>query len=101
VKLNEVQREKWVRCFGAMLPIICVLVYVAWPNPGKLVIISGVFQSLLLVPLGFAVLWMRYRDGDSRLNSGKGWDVMLWVSFVSFVGIGLYLAVTKLGKVFG
>jgi hypothetical protein len=101
VKLNEAQREKWVRYFGAILPIICVLVYVVWPNPGKLVIISGVFQSLLLVPLGFAVLWMRYRDGDPRLGSGKCWDVMLWVSFVSFVGIGLYLAVTKLGKVFG
>ena len=101
VKLDEAQREKWVRWFGAILPVICVLVYVVWPNPGKLVIISGVFQSLLLVPLGFAVLWMRYREGDPRLNSGKGWDAMLWVSFLSFVGIGLYLAITKLGKVFG
>jgi hypothetical protein len=51
------------------------------------------------VPLGFAVLWLRYREGESRLQSGRGWDVMLWVSFISFVTIGIYLAVTKLGKI--
>lgn len=97
--LDETQRERWVRGLGAMLPMICVCVYVVWPNPGKLVLISGIFQSLLLVPLGFAVLWLRYREGESRLQSGRGWDVMLWVSFISFVTIGIYLAVTKLGKI--
>ncbi len=99
--LNEERRKRWVRMFGAALPMICVMVYVIWPNPGKLVVISGMFQSLLLVPLGFAVLWLRYREGERRLSSGRAWDVMLWISFVSFVGIGLYLAVTKLGKIFG
>ena len=106
VKLDDAQREKWVRGFGAALPLICVLVYVVWPNPGKLVVISGMFQSLLLVPLGFAVLWLRYLcfgvwEGEARLQSGRTWDVMLWISFISFVGIGLYLAITKLGKIFG
>ena len=70
VKLDDAQREKWVRGFGAALPLICVLVYVVWPNPGKLVVISGMFQSLLLVPLGFAVLWLRYREG--RLDCNRG-----------------------------
>ena len=101
VKLDDARREQWVRGFGAALPLICVLVYVVWPNPGKLVVISGMFQSLLLVPLGFAVLWLRYREGEACLQSGLAWDVMLWISFISFVGIGLYLAITKLGKIFG
>ena len=51
--------------------------------------------------LAFAALWLRYRETDARLLSGRFWDVMLWVSFLSFVGIGLYLAITKLGKLFG
>ena len=100
-QFDEARRRKWVRGFGAVLPLICVLVYVVWPNPGKLVVISGMFQSLLLVPLGFAVLWLRYSEGEKRLQSGLAWDVMLWVSFISFVGISLYLTITKLGKIFG
>ena len=58
------------------------------------------FQSLLLVPLGFAVLWLRYREGRLDCNRARvGCDV---VDFVyQFVGIGLYLAITKLGKIFG
>ena len=48
----------------------------------------------------FAVLWLRYRETDTRLLSGRFWDIMLWASFMSFVGIGLYLAITKLGKLF-
>ena len=47
------------------------------------------------------MLWLRYREGEARLQSGRAWDVMLWISFISFVGIGLYLAITKLGKIFG
>ena len=57
-------------CFG-----VCGLA-----KPGKLVVISGMFQSLLLVPLGFAVLWLRYREGEARLQSGRvGCDVVDFV----------------------
>ena len=101
VELDDARRACWVRRLGYVLPGLCVLVYLVWPNPGKLVIYSGLFQSLLLPALGFAVLWLRYREKDSALLSGRVWDVMLWLSFLSFVGIGLYLAITKLGKIFG
>ena len=100
VKHDEARRRKWIRVFGAILPMLCVLVYIVWPNPGQLVLMSGVFQSMLLPMLAFAVLWLRYRETDTRLLSGRFWDIMLWASFMSFVGIGLYLTITKLGKLF-
>ena len=100
VKHDEARRRKWIRTFGAILPMLCVMVYIVWPNPAQLVLTSGVFQSMLLPMLAFAALWLRYRETDARLLSGRLWDVMLWVSFMSFVGIGLYLAITKVGKLF-
>jgi len=98
LELNDVRRDKSVRLLGGLLPLLCVLVYVVWPNPVRLIIFSGMMQSMLLPMLGFGVLWFRYRCLDSRLAPGRVWDVFLWLSFISFVAIGIYLAWNRLDK---
>jgi uncharacterized membrane protein len=101
LKLDDARRKKGVRLLGGVLPLLCVLVYVLWPNPARLVVFSGMMQSLLLPMLGFGILWFRYRRLDSRLAPGRVWDFFLWLSFLSFVVIGLYLAWSRLGKLLG
>ena len=101
LKLDDKRRQQGIRLVGGLLPILCVLVYVAWPNPAKLVVFSGMMQSLLLPMLGFGIVWFRYRRTDPRLAPGHGWDVFLLLSLASFVTIGVYLAWTRLGTLLG
>ena len=61
-----------------------------WDVPKPVVGAVGVCSVVVALP-----------GREACLQSGRAWDVMLWISFISFVGIGLYLAVTKLGKIFG
>jgi len=101
LKLDDARRQKGVKLMGGLLPILCVLVYVVWPKPTILVLFSGMMQSLLLPMLGFAILWFRFKKTDPRLAPGRVWDVMLCLSFASFVAIGIYIAWTKLGQLLG
>jgi Mn2+/Fe2+ NRAMP family transporter len=101
LEMDEARRQKGVRLLGGLLPMVCVLVYIVWPNPARLVVFSGMMQSLLLPMLGVGILWFRYRRIDPRLAPGRLWDVFLWISFSSFVVIGVYLAWTRLGKLLG
>lgn len=96
-RLPEPRRKPLVRMFSAVLPILCVVVFVFYQQPAVLVIFSGVVQSLLLFPLGVAALSFRYQGIDSRLRPGRTWDVLLWISVLCFAAIGLYLAWSKLG----
>lgn len=93
--LTEERRQRWVSRMGAALPLICVLVYVVWPSPAKLILFSGMMQSLLLPMLAFGALWFRRRQPNPELRPGRAWDFGLGFSFLAFVAIGLYLAVTK------
>jgi len=95
-KLDDSRRVPLVRFFSALLPLMCVVVFVFYQQPVVLVLISGVIQSLLLLPLGIAALYFRYFKTDPRLRPGPFWDVLLWLSVICFAVIGLYLAMTKI-----
>jgi len=88
-------RRTWVRRFSVLFPLISISIYLIYPRPLLLVLISGLMQALLLPLLGIAALYFRYAKSDPRLRSGKAWDVMLWLSFAAFSVIGIYLMSTK------
>lgn len=90
-RLSEGGRLMWVRIFGGLFPVLCVLIYVAVPRPVALVLLSGVMQALLLPMLGIAALFYRYRRCDAELRPSRVWDVCLWLSFVGFLVVGAYL----------
>jgi len=95
-ELPDERRQRWVSRMGAALPLICVLVYIVWPNPAKLILFSGMMQSLLLPMLAFGAIYFRGQQPNLSLRPGRAWDLGLGFSFLSFVVIGLYLAFTKL-----
>ena len=97
---SEAQRSRAIRIFSVIFPLACVLVYLCYPNPARMVLWAGMMQALLLPMLGYAALYFRYRCCDPRLRPSKVWDLGLWISFACFVVIGVWVAYTKLTALF-
>jgi amino acid transporter len=89
-----------VKLFSVILPALCPLVYILYPNPLQLVLIAGVMQALLLPMLGYAALYYRYQRCDPRLKPGPIWDFWLWLSFVGFIVVGVHIAWDKVQGLF-
>ena len=94
--LDDAQRRRWVRFFSGLFPMLCVAIFVVYPNPVTLILLSGVMQALLLPMLGFAALYYRHKRCDPRLAPGKWWDLLLGISFLAFTVVGVYLTYAKL-----
>ena len=68
-------------------PLICLTVYVVFPKPTTLVLLSGAMQAIMLPMLAIAAIYFRYRRCDRRVMPGKLWDAFLWISVA-----GLFVA---------
>jgi len=95
-KLSEKQNKLGLKCFGVVLPLICVTCYVFFPKPVVLVLVSGTMQAIMLPLIGFAVLYFRYNKCDKRLIPSKIWDACLWISFIGFFITGAYQLYSKI-----
>ncbi|MEM6978605.1 MAG: Nramp family divalent metal transporter [Planctomycetota bacterium] len=87
---DEMTRRKWVRRLSGLFPILGFLIYVAFPNPAQLVLISGVAQGIMLPMLGGAALFFRYRRCLDELRPGHIWDAMLWLSALAMLVTGAW-----------
>jgi Mn2+/Fe2+ NRAMP family transporter len=89
-------KNRLIKGLGVVLPIICVTCYAFFKKPVLLILISGSMQALMLPIVGFAVLYFRYKKSDKRIGYSKIWDFMLWLSFISFLVLGVYQLQSKI-----
>ena len=88
--------QRWVRILSGVFPLLCFSMYVIYPDPVHLVLISGVMQGVMLPMLAGAALFFRYRKGVEGLMPGKTWDVFLWLSAVAMLITGIWTIYSKL-----
>jgi Mn2+/Fe2+ NRAMP family transporter len=96
IKDDEATRQKWIRILSGIFPILCVIIYLAFPSPAQLVLLSGVAQGVMLPMLAGAALFFRYRRCVPELAPGKLWDAMLWLSAAAMLVTGLWTVFDKL-----
>ena len=70
--------------------------YLFFPKPAQLVLISGLMQAIMLPMLAIAGLYFRYYRNDQRLTPGKTWDAFLWVSAAGMSVAGIWALISKL-----
>lgn len=92
---EETSRKASVRFFSVVFPLLCFVIYVLFPKPVVLILLSGLMQALLLPMLGVAALYFRYRTIDPELKPGRLWDAMLILSVLAFLIIGAFIGWTK------
>ncbi len=73
-------RQRVVKVISTLLPLVCVVAFVAFPEPVHLIKIAGMTQAIMLPMLGFAALYFRFRETDVRLRPGLAWDAALMIS---------------------
>ncbi len=81
-------RGRWVRRLCGLFPFVSLAIYLYVKNPVTLVLISGMAQSIMLPMLGGTSLYFRYRRCDKRIQPGKFWDFLLWLSVLGLLVAG-------------
>jgi Mn2+/Fe2+ NRAMP family transporter len=69
---------------------VALVLYVCVQAPTTMILACGIAQSIMLPLLGAAALYFRYKRSDVRLQPGRAWDVMLWLSFAGFLIVGTW-----------
>lgn len=87
------QRVKWL---SFLFPLLCLVIYIAFPKPTQLVLFSGLMQALMLPMLAAAALYFRYQRCDPRLQPKGVWDFFLWLSAVGMLIAGAWAAQSKI-----
>ncbi len=85
-----------VKLLSGIFPFVCLVFYIAIPQPALLVLISGVIQAVMLPMLAGAGLFFRYRRIDQRVAPGVAWDICLWISAAGMLVAGVWAFWTKL-----
>jgi Mn2+/Fe2+ NRAMP family transporter len=91
-QIETATSQRTLSFFNALFPIICFALYVLYPKPQMLILISGAMQMLMLPMLAFTAIYFRYTQIHKQLAPGKFWDICLWLSavvmlFTAFAGI--------------
>jgi manganese transport protein len=90
-----------IRLCSIGLPVYATVLYLAWPQPVTLIIISGIGQAILLPFLGGAALYLRYRRLRPELRPGRLFTLMLWLSAACFTAVGLWQLLDEIRKRIG
>src|SRR5262249_1397984 len=87
---NPRARERTVRFFCVIYPLLALAIYLLFHRPLTLITIGGGAQMLMLPLIAGASLYLRYRDMDRRVAAGLFTGVMNWVAFLSIAAVALY-----------
>ncbi|TWT69175.1 Nramp family divalent metal transporter [Crateriforma conspicua] len=98
---SEENRAVWIRWLSGVFPLVALLIYVAFPSPTQLVLLSGIAQGIMLPMLAGAALWFRYRRSIPALQPSRVWDALLWTSGIAMLVTGSWTVVAALQTYFG
>ena len=86
---NLKQRNKVIAVLAWTLPFIWASIYLFINLPVVMILSGGIVGSIMLFIIVFAVINFRYRNFQSSSPSIV-YDLALWISIVSIVGVGVY-----------
>ncbi len=91
------QRRRAIAFFSWVFPALWSVLYLTFEAPAFMVIIGGVITTVILLLVVYAAIDFRYRRGNSRLKTGRGFEVAFWVSVVAIGGVAVRGVIGVLG----
>jgi Mn2+/Fe2+ NRAMP family transporter len=99
-KRSERAYETRVKILSGSFPLVCFVIFVCFPQPVVLVLLSGLMQALMLPMLAFAAIFFRYRMVDRRIRPGIVWDAFLILSALAMLLLATWGMWEKLSPLF-
>ena len=96
--LRAPAHQRRVKILSGFFPLLCVAMYIYFPNPAQLVLLSGLMQAIMLPMLACAGLYFRYYLCDERLRPNMLWDLFLWISATGMAVAGIASLISKLAS---
>lgn len=98
---DPVARQRWIRRFIVVLPIVWGIAYLVVSSPVVMVQIGGVATGIFLLAVVVAVWYLRSKDVDPRLYGGRVFNAVLIISSIAIGLLGVYTALTIFGVSIG
>ncbi len=86
---NFPQRKKVIAILAWILPFTWAFAYLFINLPVVMILFGGIVGSVLLFIIVFAAIHFRY-GGTQVFKPGVLYDIALWISIASIVGVGIY-----------
>jgi len=87
---NEPQRERAIRFFCALYPLLALGLYYAFREPQGLIKAGGIAQAVMLPLIAGATIFLRVRDNDPRVGPSKISDLFTWLAFIGITAVASY-----------
>src|SRR5690606_31971362 len=86
---DTAQRNKVIAILAWTIPFMWAIVYLFIDMLVIMILFGGIVGSVLLFIIVFAVIHFRYKRVQV-FPPGLLYDVVLWISIVSIIGVGVY-----------
>jgi hypothetical protein len=83
-------RERTVRVFCVLYPVLALGLYFAFREPKRLVSVGGIAQALMLPMIAGAALYLKQRDADRRVGPTFLSDILTWIAFFAISAVAIY-----------
>ncbi|WP_165067343.1 Nramp family divalent metal transporter [Paludisphaera rhizosphaerae] len=87
---GEVGRERAIKVFCVVYPLLALVLYYAVREPQGLVKAGGMAQGLMLPLIAGATIYLRRRDDDPRVGPSRLSDVFTWIAFIAISAVAGY-----------
>ncbi|MFO0908409.1 MAG: divalent metal cation transporter [Isosphaeraceae bacterium] len=87
---GPVARERIVRFFCVVYPVLALGIYFALREPQTLIKIGGIAQALMLPLITGATLYLWKRDPDPRVGPRFITDILTWTAFFAISAVAAY-----------
>jgi manganese transport protein len=87
---RPVARERVVKAFCVVYPLLALGLYFAFREPKGLVKAGGYAQALMLPLIAGATLFLRQRDTDRRVGPAFLTDICAWFAFFAISAVAIY-----------
>ena len=86
---NQKQRDRWMRAIMIVLPIIWGLFGTIVSSPLALVVLAGILNSVFLIGVAAATVYLSHRQTDPLVKDGKFFTIMLVLSAMAIFSVGI------------
>jgi hypothetical protein len=91
---SDWDHKKKIRILCVFFPLFSFMVYILFPIPKKLILLSGLIQSLFLPCLALLGIWVSYHYNMNLQKPSKLWRICVWAAALVISISALWAAYT-------